>query len=100
MEPIVDDLGLVKCIELDGYKFVYVDYTGKIHDLRPKDTMPCFNNFIKKSEVELYQLLLKSIKRQINDLENSHQYCKRDTSIINELKDELENVESNYNRIK
>jgi hypothetical protein len=62
IEPNIDEKGFKKSIELDGYKFVYIDYIGKIHDLRPRDSIPSFNNFSKKSEKELYQLLIKALK--------------------------------------
>ncbi len=100
IEANCDDKGFKKCIELDGYKFVYIDYIGKIHDLRPRDTIPSFNNFAKKSEKELYQLLIKAIRNQIETLEKEEKYSEEDYSIIVSLKDELSQVESNYARIK
>lgn len=99
IEPNIDDKGFKKCIELDGYKFVYIDYLGKIHDLRPRDSIPSFNNFAKKSEKELYQLLIKALKNQIETLEKEEKYSEEDYTIIESLKDELKFTESNYARI-
>jgi glycosylphosphatidylinositol transamidase (GPIT) subunit GPI8 len=94
------DKGFKKCIELDGYRFVFVDYLGKIHDLRPRDSIPSFNNFAKKPEKELYQLLIKALKNQIEELEKGEKYSEEDIEIIGSLKDELDQAESNYARIK
>jgi hypothetical protein len=48
LEPNVDENGYSKCVELEGFPLVFLDYQSKVHDLRPKDTMPSFNNYIKK----------------------------------------------------
>lgn len=45
--PNLNDEGFKKCCECDGFKFVYIDYTGKTHDLRPEENRPSFNNFNK-----------------------------------------------------
>jgi hypothetical protein len=42
---------------VDGYEGVYRDAAGVLYDLRPKDSMPCLQNFQKKSVAELQQLL-------------------------------------------
>jgi len=96
----LNEKGFKKCIELDGYKFVYIDYIGKIHDLRPRDSKPSFNNFAKKSEKELYQLLIKALKNQIETLEKGEKYSEEDYDVITSFKEELSQVESNYLRIK
>lgn len=100
LEQIVDENGFTKCVELDGYKCVFIDHSGKVHDLRPQETRPSYNNFINKPERELYQLLIKAITNQINELQNGEKYCKEDYQIIDDLKEELETVESNYARLK
>lgn len=46
--PNVNENGMNKCCECDGFKFVYIDYLGKTHDLRPEENRPSFNNFYKK----------------------------------------------------
>ena len=40
--------GYSKCIELSGYKGVFRDFKGDIHDFRPQDMCPSLNNFMKK----------------------------------------------------
>ena len=57
VEQATDEKGFTKCVELDGYKFVYIDHFGKIHDLRPSESKPSYNNFINKPEKNIYSLL-------------------------------------------
>jgi len=45
--PNINEEGLSKCCEFDGFKFVFIDYTGKTHDLRPQENRPSYNNFNK-----------------------------------------------------
>jgi hypothetical protein len=45
--PNFNEDGFKKCCECDGFKFVYIDYTGKTYDLRPEENRPSFNNFNK-----------------------------------------------------
>jgi hypothetical protein len=99
LEQNVDDKGLNKCIELDGYKFVYIDHQGKIHDLRPRDSIPSYNNFINKPEKELYQLLIVALKKQLETLLQGEKYCADDYTIIDSLKLELNEIEANYHKI-
>ena len=100
IEQNLNDKGFKKCIELDGYKFVFIDYLGKIHDLRPRDSIPSFNNLAKKSEKELYQLTIKALKNQIEELDKCEKYSEEDIDVIKSLKEELNVVESNYERIR
>ena len=64
IEQNLNDKGFKKCIELDGYKFVFIDYLGKIHDLRPRDSIPSFNNLAKKSEKEWVMMQINVIMLQ------------------------------------
>jgi hypothetical protein len=36
-----------KCVEMDGFRGVFVDYLGKVHDCRPEEGKPSYNNFMK-----------------------------------------------------
>jgi len=47
LHPNNNEEGFSKCAEFDGFKFVFIDYTGKIHDLRPEENRPSYNNFSK-----------------------------------------------------
>ncbi len=55
---------------------------------------------MKRPEVELYELVIKAIKAQIEELENGEKYSRGDDEIISELKGELASVECNYRRLK
>jgi hypothetical protein len=97
--PNIDDKGMKKCVELDGFKFVYLDYQGKIHDMRPRENIPSYNNFINKSERELYDLLLLALRNQLYTLETEEKYSRGDYEEIEKLKEELKLTETNYKRI-
>ena len=97
--PAIDDKGFTKCIELDGFKYVYVDPMGKIHDLRPQENRPSYNNFIQYSEKKLYEILINCLKKQIGELENDLSYSIDDKEILSNLFDELKEAENNYSRI-
>jgi hypothetical protein len=57
--PNLNEEGFAKCCESDGFRFIYIDYTGKTHDLRPEENKPSFNNFIKYVRKLLYKYSLK-----------------------------------------
>ncbi len=99
LEPNLDDQGLTKCIELDGFKHVYVDPQGKVHDLRPKATLPSYNNFMKQSEKSLYEQLIIALKAQLSELEQNEKYSFEDKEVSVSLREELKEAESNYQRI-
>ena len=46
--PDIDENGLRKVTEMEGFKYVFVDSNGKVYDLRPQETKPSYNNYIKK----------------------------------------------------
>jgi hypothetical protein len=98
IEREVDDKGFSKCIELCGYKGVFRDYTGAIHDFRPKDMCPSLNNFLKKDEKTIYDLLIKALKEQIKSLESGEKYSIGDDKVLKELKEELNLTLDNYKK--
>jgi hypothetical protein len=51
LQPDIDDKGHRKVTEMEGFKYVFADSSGKIYDLRPQDTKPSYNNFIKRVRV-------------------------------------------------
>ena len=100
LQPNVDDKGFSKCIELDGFRNVYIDPQGRVYDLRPKDTKPSYNNFMKYSEKNLYELLIKALNNQISELENSNKkYSFEDKDVLTNIKEELKQAKSNYARL-
>lgn len=67
-EPDKDSKGLRKVFALGQFPGVYRDSAGQLHDLRPQDTCPCFNNFMNKGILELLELLAGAYKNQIKIL--------------------------------
>jgi len=67
----VDKQGYHKVYELSQFKGLYRKSDGSLIDVRPKDTMPSFNNFFKKDMADLLQLLVKAYENQLKDLQNS-----------------------------
>jgi hypothetical protein len=67
-EPDLDSKQFLKVQEIDFYPGVFKDPTGKLHDLRPKDTCPSYSNFKKMEIKELQAHLLKAYKEQLKHL--------------------------------
>jgi hypothetical protein len=42
-----------KCVELQGFPYVFIDCDENIHDLRNKDNCPSFNNIMKKEKRDI-----------------------------------------------
>jgi hypothetical protein len=99
LESNVDEKGYTKCVELDGFKFVYIDPSGKVHDLRPKASMPSYNNFMKKDEKELYKLLIEAYENQIKAIESGEKYSTQVDEVLSNLKEELKEACQNYKRL-
>ena len=57
-----------KCVELPGFKYVYVTKEGKVYDFRPEEGKPSFNNLMKLDDIELHQNIVKALQNQLNDL--------------------------------
>lgn len=85
-------------MELDGFKFIYIDHSGKIYDLRPKENIPSYNNFISKSEKEIYSLLITAYKKQISELD-VEKYCEEDEELLSLLKKELKEIQANFDKL-
>lgn len=66
--------GKKKCIELDGFPYVFLDCDDKIHDFRNKDKCPSFNNMMKKEKSEIRQLLVSALKKQIEELDSQTEH--------------------------
>lgn len=98
IEPDVNEEGFIKCIELTGFPFVFRDFKGIIHDMRPKENVPSFNNFAKKDEKELYKLLVKALEKQIDTLDKNEKYCQDDFGLLKALRQELDEVKLAYKK--
>lgn len=69
----VDDRGRGKCYELSQFRGIFRKNDGEAVDIRPKDTCPSYNNFMKKDLAELYNLLVKAYENQIKELVSGDQ---------------------------
>jgi hypothetical protein len=83
-----------KCIELPGYKYVYITKEGKVYDFRPEEGKPSFNNLMKLDDIELHQYLVNALKKQLEELEkrNNINEFKLIKQISNQLKIEKLNL--------
>jgi len=70
-EPEEDKQGRKKVYELSQFRGLMRSSQGALIDLRPKDTCPCYANFMKKEVPELYELLVTAYETQLKDLANS-----------------------------
>jgi len=62
MEPEEDELGYKKVYELETFKGVFKDVTGHTYDMRPRESCPSVNNFLKMDKPKLQQLLLRALE--------------------------------------
>lgn len=69
--PDVDDKGREKVYELSQFRGLFRKADGTPVDLRPQDTIPSHNNFMRKETVELYSMLVMAYENQIKDLARS-----------------------------
>jgi len=67
----VDEEGFTKVYQLSQFRGVFRDPYGTAHDLRPREGCPCYSNFVKKSDEELYKLIITAATNQMKILEKS-----------------------------
>ena len=84
-----------KCLELPGYKYVYLTKDGKVYDFRPEEGKPTFNNLMKLSDIELHQHIVNALRNQLDQLEKNNFLSEKKlrTKIKNELKIAKKNLE-------
>ena len=94
MEAEINSDDFKKCIELPGYKYVYMTNDGKIYDFRPEKGKPSFNNLIQLSDIEIHQYLVNALKKQLQELEKRNLFneIKLRKNINNQLKIEKLNL--------
>ena len=97
-EPKFDKNNLEKCMELPGFKYVYLNTDGKVFDFRPEEGKPSYNNFMKIPDVKLYEYLVKALKAQLEELEKRNSVLEKD--LRKEIKEKLDKAEKNLNRCK
>jgi len=87
-----------KCIELPGYKYVYLTKEGKIYDFRPKENKPTFNNLMKLNDIELHQYLVNALKKQLEELEKRNFFSEK--KLRANIKDQLKIAKTNLSHIQ
>lgn len=84
--PEEDDKGRKKVYELSQFRGVFRSSNGDLIDCRPKETCPCFSNFMKKDIVDLWGLLVKAYEGQLVQLKTSKY---NETKTAQEIKNAL-----------
>ena len=90
-EPKMDKDNLEKCLELPGFKYVYLNTEGKIFDFRPEEGKPSYNNLKKLPDVKLHEYLAKALKGQLEELEKRNSVNEKE--LREKLKEKLEKEE-------
>jgi len=89
--PEEDDRGFHKVYQLSQFRGCFRKSTGELVDLRPKESCPCYSNFMSKELPDLYDLLVTAYENQLKDLENSKYNEKRTKkeleTTLNKVKD-------------
>ncbi|CRG93508.1 conserved Plasmodium protein, unknown function [Plasmodium gallinaceum] len=84
----IDKDGFRKVYQISAFPGVFRDAMGKAYDLRDKNTCPCYNNLIKKTDYELLELICEAIKNQLKCLKNSvYNEAYNEKRLEKELKD-------------
>jgi len=63
-EHDVDGEGLRKCKQHKEFPGVFVDFEENSFDLRPVRSMPCYQTLIRRSTVELHEMLIRAIQNE------------------------------------
>ena len=82
-----------KCMELPGFKYVYLNSEGKVLDFRPEEGKPSYNNLMKLSEFKLSEYLVIAYKGQLKELEKRDSILEKD--LRNIIKEKLDRAERN-----
>jgi len=86
IEPEIDATGFRKVYEVPSFPGVFRTSKGETIDLRPHDTCPSYENFKKKSILELCELLVTALRNQIEALQNTPSF---DNDYLVQLKKEF-----------
>lgn len=92
-EVETDANGHRKVFEMPAYAGLFKDSSGEIHDLRPRESCPCYEVFKNKSILELCGLLATALKNQVEALEKSPVV---DQELLHQLKKELVQAQKSY----
>ena len=87
-----------KCIELPGYKYVYLTKEGKVYDFRPEENKPTFNNLMKLNDIQIHQYLVIALTKQLEELEKRNFFSER--KLRSNIKNQLKIAKTNLSHIK
>jgi len=87
--PEEDKEGRTKVYELSQFRGLFRKSSGDLVDLRPKDTCPSFNNFMKKDLATLCHMLISAYENQLKALPESKY---NEEQLIKNLKSALTKV--------
>jgi len=97
-EPKLDKDNFEKCLELPGFKYVYLNNDGKIFDFRPEEGKPSYSNLIKLPDIKLHEYLVKALKGQLELLEKRNSINEKELRQI--IKEKLDKEERTLARLK
>ena len=97
-EPKLDQNNFEKCLELPGFRYVYLNNDGKIFDFRPEEGKPSYSNLIKLPDVKLHEYLVKALKGQLEVLEKRNSINEKE--LRKTIKEKLEKEEKALARLK
>ena len=97
-EPKLDKDNFEKCLELPGFKYVYLNNDGKIFDFRPEEGKPSYTNLIKLPDIKLHEYLVKALKGQLELLEKRNSINEKELRQI--IKEKLDKEERTLARLK
>jgi hypothetical protein len=86
VEPVVDDRGLEKVMNVPGYPGLFINHIGNIEDLRPAHLCPSFDNLFSKPFHEVKEILVRALSNQIEQLKVQPKY---DRELLRDLTKEL-----------
>jgi len=75
--PEEDAEGRKKVYGLAQFRGLFRDSAGNLVDLRPRDTCPCYHNFMKKEMVWLHDMLVTAYENQLKELREQPNYDKK-----------------------
>jgi len=95
--------GRRKVYELSQFRGLFRDSKGELIDMRPKETCPCFNNFMAKDLTVLCDMLLTAYENQLKELREKGQYeIEKTTNMIKTKMAEAQHIQAqarlNHNR--
>ena len=87
-----------KCMEIPGFKYVYLNSEGKVFDFRPEESKPSYNNLRKLSDIKLSEYLVIAYKGQLEELEKRNSILEKD--LRNIIKEKLDKAQRNLAKFK